>query len=76
MASCEPTNFPNKQLNLYTKLLKVKVPKPSPGEDDANAKSKPETEVPLPQTLVRIPVEQLDFIPPEDSGGKGNNEGV
>ncbi len=64
MASCEPTNFPNEHLDLFTKLLKVKVPKPSPGEDDANAKSKPETEVPLPQTLVRIPVEQAD--------GKGN----
>ena len=50
----------------------MKVPKSGPGEDDANAKSKPENEVPLPQTLVRIPVEQFDFIPPEDSGGKGN----
>ena len=72
MASCEPTNFPNEYLDLYTKLLKAKVPKPSPGKDDANAKSKPETEVPLPQTLVRIPVEQADYIQPEDSGGKGN----
>ncbi len=59
-------------MDLYTKLLKVKVPKPSPGEDDANAKSKLETEVPLPQTLVRIPVDQADFIQPQDSVGKGN----
>lgn len=67
-----PANFPNGQMGLYTKLLKVKVPKPSPGEDDANAKSKPEAEVLLPQTLVRIPVEQAESIQLQDSGGKRN----
>ncbi|KAK0514570.1 hypothetical protein JMJ35_003187 [Cladonia borealis] len=53
-------------------MASLKVPKPSPGEEDANAKSKPETEVPLPQTLVRIPVEQADIVQPQDSGDKGN----
>ena len=72
MASCKSAKFPDGQVGLYTKLLKVKVPKPSPGEDDANEKSKPETEVPLPQTLVRIPAEQANFIQPQDSGGKRN----
>ena len=70
MASCKSAKFPHGQVELYTKLPKVKVPKPSPGEDDATAKSKPETEVPLPQTLVRIPVEQADFVQPQDSGGQ------
>lgn len=72
MASCKSAEFTHGQVGLYTKILKVKVPKPSPGEDDANAISKPETEVPLPQTLVRIPVEQADFVQPQDSGGKRN----
>lgn len=53
-------------------MASLKVPKPSQGEEDANAKSKSETEVPLPQTLVRIPVGQADFVQPQDSGGKGN----
>ena len=59
-------------MGVYAEWLKVKVPKPSPGEDDANAKSKPESEVPLPQTLVRIPVEHADSIQPQDSGGNRN----
>jgi hypothetical protein len=36
----------------------VKLPKPSQEDGEDGAKGKPETEVPLPQTLVRIPVEQ------------------
>lgn len=35
----------------------MRVPKPSSEDQDGKIEEKPATEVPLPQTLVRIPIE-------------------
>lgn len=39
----------------------MKIPKPSATEDDETSEETHKTEVPLPQTLVRIPIEQSGF---------------
>ncbi|KAK3170877.1 hypothetical protein OEA41_002961 [Lepraria neglecta] len=54
-------------------MASMKLPKPSQEYGDEGAKGKPETEVPLPQTLVRIPVEQQpESIQTPGGSGKRN----
>ncbi|MCJ1456562.1 hypothetical protein MMC28_006923 [Mycoblastus sanguinarius] len=51
-------------------MASMKVPKPAQAEDDEQASTKPEPEVPLPQTLVRIPID-LQQESSQPGGGSG-----
>ncbi|KAK4692701.1 DASH complex subunit DAD2, partial [Lecanoromycetidae sp. Uapishka_2] len=46
------------KLSTLSDGTEVKVPKPSTEEQDGKTEDKLATEIPLPQTLVRIPIEQ------------------
>ncbi|KAL2042296.1 hypothetical protein N7G274_004785 [Stereocaulon virgatum] len=55
-------------------MASMKLPKPSQEDEDDGAKGKVETEVPLPQTLVRIPVEQEPESIELSGGSEKRNE--
>ncbi|KAL6715090.1 DASH complex subunit dad2 [Lecanora helva] len=56
------------------KMASMKTPKAGTAEDENQDEKKSEVEVPLPQTLVRIPVEQQqESRQSRDGSGKSNN---
>ncbi len=57
----------------HTDLGKVKIPKPSSPEDEEKTVDKPE--IPLPQTLVRIPIEpKSEVLQSQNGTGKSSEE--
>lgn len=51
----------------------MKIPRPSIAEDEEKPRDDPET--PLPQTLVRIPVEPQSEVSQSQNGTGNSNEG-
>lgn len=52
--------------------ITAKIPRSSTTEDTENSAVKSEVEVPLPQTLVRIPIdEQSESAPNDQKGAEG-----
>lgn len=54
-------------------MASMKVPKPGPAEDEGNPDDSPD--IPLPQTLVRIPIESHSKTVQSQNGTGKNSEG-
>ena len=71
MASSRHSYEPTCSIYCYTDLWLVKVPKPGPPEGEEKPNDNPK--IPLPQTLVRIPIEsQSESLVSQNGTGKSS----